>query len=637
MFFHMLKGLVGEDTFYSALKTIAQEPRFQALSWDNLRAVFEQRSGDDLSWFFHQWVARKGAPSIEVSDLRVIMKKGIPTITFDISQQDEPYRLSLPVRIKTDREEKNEVLSLQKESEHFEIGVKGNPVEITFDDEYDVMRKITPEECPPVIATLLGSEQRIFVLSEGGRDRYGEIADALSKEGFIIKEHQAVRDEDIRNSSLLVVGYDSPVLKRLFGGSEKSGTGSSLSVRKNPLNPAKVIVTASGSSENDALRSVQDVFRYGEYSFVRFEKGNAREKKTESSENGIAYSLDAPVLVIQPQKTENLKDILPSLIHVPVVYVGERHTNYEDHKVQLKIIQYLHEKGRKFAIGMEMFQQLFQKSIDEYLNGTLNEREFLKQTGYYKRWQYDYSQYREIVEYAKVNGIPLVALNIRSEIIQKVAASGMDSLTDAERKEIPESMDMSDGAYRERLERIFENHRRQGKRSFENFYQSQILWDETMAHMIDGYMREHPEHQMVVLAGVGHILYGSGIPQRTHRLNSKKFTAVVPDAAGIDRDAGNFIVFAEQQEPPLTLKLGVVVRKTEEGLAIDQVVPRSIAKAAGVEEGDMLIALDDWKIEDIDDIRIFMSDKKRGNTIKITVLRKKFLSGYKPLELTITI
>jgi S1-C subfamily serine protease len=142
---------------------------------------------------------------------------------------------------------------------------------------------------------------------------------------------------------------------------------------------------------------------------------------------------------------------------------------------------------------------------------------------------------------------------------------------------------------------------------------------------------------MVVLAGVGHILYGSGIPQRTYRLNSKKYTVVVPDAAGIDRDAGNFIVFAEQQEPPLTMKLGVVVRKSEEGLAIDQVVPRSIAKAAGVEEGDMLIALDDWKIEDIDDIRIFMSDKKRGDTIKITVLRKKFLSGYKPLELTITI
>jgi uncharacterized iron-regulated protein len=426
-------------------------------------------------------------------------------------------------------------------------------------------------------------------------------------------------------------------MKRLFGSFEKHTAGSGFSVRKNPLNPAKVIVAASGSSMNEAVSSIQDIFDYGEYSLVRFEKGSVREKKTEASENGIAYSLDEPVLVLQPQKAESLKDIMPSLLHVPVIYLGERHTNYEDHRVQLKVIQYLHEKGRKFAIGMEMFQQMFQKPIDEYLKGTLNEREFLKKTEYYKRWQYDYNQYREIVEYAKVNRIPIVALNIRTEIIQKVAATGMDSLGDSERKEIPESMDMTDEEYRGRLEKIFENHKQRGNRSFENFYQSQILWDETMAHMIDEYLKEHPAHQMVILAGVGHVVYASGIPRRTHRLNSKQYTVVLPDAAGIGRDAGNFIVFAELQEPQLTLKLGVVVSKTKNGLTIDQVVPRSIATAAGIEEGDILVAMDDWKIEEIDDIRIFMSDRKRGDTIKITVLRKKFLLGYKPLELTVTI
>ena len=80
----------------------------------------------------------------------------------DTAQQDEPYRFSLPVRITTDREDKREVLLLQKETEHFEISVKGTPSAITFDSEYEVMRKIAPEEYPPVIATLFGSEQRIL-------------------------------------------------------------------------------------------------------------------------------------------------------------------------------------------------------------------------------------------------------------------------------------------------------------------------------------------------------------------------------------------------------------------------------------------------------------------------------------------
>lgn len=637
MFFSMLEKLTGKDVFYPALQTIAQERKFQELSWGNFRAVFEQISGDDLSWFFNQWIARKGVPSVEVSELRVVMKKGVPTVAFDLRQQGEPYRLTLPVRITTESGGKSEVLTLQKELEHFEVPVKGTPVEITFDAEYEVMRKIAPEEFPPVIATLLGSEKRIVVMSRDERQRSRETADALAKAGFVIKEDQDIKDEDIRTSSLLVLGHDSPVLRRLFGGVQKPKSGSSLSVQKNPLNPDKVIAVASGGPGDDSLRFVRDMSRYGEYSVVHFEKGSAREKKTEDSENGIALSLDESVLVLQPQKAEKLQDILPSLLYVPVIYLGERHTSYEDHKVQLRVIRYLHEKGRKFAIGMEMFQQVFQKSIDEYLDGTLNEREFLRATGYYKRWQYEYNNYREIVEYAKAKRIPLVALNVRSEIVQKVAAAGMDSLSDSERKEVPVSMDMSDEEYRGRLENIFENHRHRGNRSFENFYQSQILWDETMAHAVVQYMGENPGHQMVVLAGAGHIIYGSGIPKRAHRLNGKQYTVVVPDDAGIDRDAGNFVLFAGHREPPLSLKLGIMASKTEAGLRIDQIVPRSIAAAAGIEEGDILIALDDWKITEIDDVRIFMSDKQRGDTMKLTVLRKKFLFGYKPLELTVSI
>ncbi|MDQ7786884.1 MAG: ChaN family lipoprotein [Thermodesulfovibrionales bacterium] len=637
MFFSMLEKLAGKDVFSQVLQTITQERQFQVLSWDNFRTVFEQISGDDLSWFFQQWITRKGVPSVEVSDLKVIMKKGVPTVTFDLRQQGEPYRLTLPVRISTESEGKSEVLTLKQALEHFEIPVNGTPVEISFDDEYEVMRKIAPEEFPPVIATFLGSEKRIFVMSRDERQRSRKTADALAKAGFVIKEDQDIKDEDIRTSSLLVLGHDSPVLHRLFGGVQKPKSGLILSVQKNPLNPDKVIAVASGGPVDDSDRFIQDMYRYGEYSFVHFEQGSAREKKTDDSENGIAFSFDESVLVFQPQKAEMLKDILPSLLHVPIIYLGERHTSYEDHKVQLEVIQYLHEKGRKFAIGMEMFQQPFQKSIDEYLDGTLNEREFLRATGYYKRWQYEYNNYREIVEYAKARHVPLKALNIRSEIVQKVAATGMDSLSDSEWKEIPGSMDMSDWEYRARLEQIFENHRHQGNRSFENFYQSQILWDETMAHAIAQFMEENPGHQMVILAGAGHVIYGSGIPKRAFRLNGKQYTVVVPDEAGIDRDAGNFVLFAEQQEPPLTLKLGIMANKTETGLKIDQIVPRSIAAAAGIEEGDILVALDDWKIAEIEDVRIFMSDKQRGDTIKLTVLRKKFLFGYKPLELTVTI
>jgi uncharacterized iron-regulated protein len=84
--------------------------------------------------------------------------------------------------------------------------------------------------------------------------------------------------------------------------------------------------------------------------------------------------------VIQPNKVQTLDEIIHNIIDKPIIYVGERHTNYEDHKVQLQIIMSLYEKGHKFAIGMEMFQRPFQKAINDYISGVINEKEFLKAT-----------------------------------------------------------------------------------------------------------------------------------------------------------------------------------------------------------------------------------------------------------------
>jgi len=66
-------------------------------------------------------------------------------------------------------------------------------------------------------------------------------------------------------------------------------------------------------------------------------------------------------------------------------------------------------------------------------------------------------------------------------------------------------------------------------------------------------------------------------------------------------------------------------------------LPDSIAKKAGLEKNDILISIDDWKIEDVDDVRIVLFDKNQGGTIKIKVLRKRFLSGYEALEFTVTL
>jgi uncharacterized iron-regulated protein len=636
MLFHMLRGASGDEVFFNALRRLIRENKCQQTSWTDIRTAFEKASGENLEWFFSQWLERKGVPEIEIKDQRVTVVHGVQTISFEIIQKGEPYRFALPLTIRTDKGEVMQTLDIGKEKEIFELPVEGTPLGIVFDRDYDVMRKLVHEESPLLISGLLGDDKKLLLIPDEEREKYSDFIDALKKAGFPAQEESEINDEDIKSHSLLIFGNENRVVKRLFGHIEVPATGFSLSLRKNPLNQSKVIAIAYADTKED-IPSQETISHMDRYSSVRFRNGKNVEKTAGEAARGIVFNLHKPLLTIQPGKLTKLEDDFDNILNKTVIYAGERHMNYEDHQTQLKIIMNLHERGHKFAIGMEMFQRPFQKDINDYLSGALSEKEFLKRTQYFKRWQFDYNLYQEIIEYAKAKRIPIIALNLWTEIVKKVSTDGLDSLTDIERAELPDSMDMSDEEYRNRLEEVFRQHKSRENKTFENFYQAQILWDETMARSIDEFLRKNPGYQMIVLAGAGHIMYGSGIPKRAYRLNKKDYVIVLPGGEFIDTDIGDYLVTAEPVAPPTTLKLGVVLKERDGHVGIEKVVPGSIAKSAGLEKGDILLSLNDWKIEDIDDVNIYMFDKKRGEKITIKVLRKKFLVGYKEVVLNGTI
>lgn len=637
MVFHMLKNLVGEDIFINTLKVIFNEKSFQNVSWDDIKSLFEKSSGRNLDSFFSQWLDRKGLPLFEISDLSVKILKGKQTVIFNILQKDEPYMIDMPVEIITKDGRFRKNLHIEKARENINIEVEGNPSELVIDPDYDIFRKFSEDEFPPLISRLIGDSKKLIILPDEGKEKYKKLAEIFKEQNFSVKDEIDVNDEDLRTSSVLVFADEGRVIKRLFGSIKKYDRGFSLEVKKNPLNSEKVIAIAYADTEQEADSVSRKIMHYGKYSFIKFEDGRNIQKDITDTSRGMRFQLDISIKGIKPEKTLNIDEIIEQIKLKHVIYVGERHENYEDHKIQLKVIMGLYEKGRKIAIGMEMFQRPFQKALNDYLSGTINEKQFLKSTEYYKRWQFDYNLYREIIEYARAKKIPVIALNQWTEIIKKVSREGIDGLDFIEKREIPENMDMSDENYKSILKEVFSSHRNHESRNFEYFMQSQILWDETMAHTAAEFMAKNPDYQMVILAGVGHIMYGSGIPNRLKRINGKDYVTLIPVSENTDKKIADYILFPEQLPAPSTLKLGLILKETETGVRIEDIIPGSRVKNSGLKKGDVILALDDWNIEDINDIKIFMFDKKDGDTVKIKAKRKKFLSGYQLLELTTTL
>jgi uncharacterized iron-regulated protein len=645
MLFHMLKNLIGDGAFYGALKGLASEKKFAFVSWDGLMEAFEKSSGKDLGWFFDEWLTRKGLPSFEIKNPMALYKGGKETVSFEVIQKEgeKPYRFELPVRIITDKSEKRDTLKIEKEKEYFEIPVDAMPIEVVFDEDYDTLRSLAEDECPPVIGRLLGDAKRLIALPESKEveEKFSTFIELLKANGFEAKNEKDVKDEDIKASSILVLERESPILKRLFGGAsgepEMSGPEFSLTViGENPLNSSHVIAEASATSKDEVNASARKIFRYGKYSSIRFSEGKNTLKDITETKRGIRFSLIETVAGISPGSALGLDEIIKSVVDGDIIYVGESHTNYEDHKVQLEVIKAMHKSGGKFAIGMEMFQRPFQKALDDYIAGIIGEKEFLKSSEYFKRWSFDYMLYREIMDFARSNKIPVIALNLKSEIIKKVSKGGLDALGEDERAEIPSDMSMADEAYRERIKEVFEKHENPEERNFDYFYQSQLLWDETMAHTIDKYLADNPGYRMVVLSGVGHVQYGSGIPKRAYRLNGKKYAILInSNIDTLDADIADFVLFPKPIPLPETPKLMAVV-KEEEGKAIAKSFPPgSVSGKAGMRENDIVVSIDGIEIKGLDDIRIALFDKRHGDTVTVNVLRKRLLFKDKEIELKV--
>ena len=221
------------------------------------------------------------------------------------------------------------------------------------------------------------------------------------------------------------------------------------------------------------------------------------------------------------QQPEDPTAVLQKLAQADVVYLGETHDRLADHQAQLAIIQALHQLRPKLAIGMEMFQRPYQAVLDRYLMGGLTEAALQDQSQYQKRWGYSWEFYAPILRFAKVNGLPVVALNTPTEVTRKTSRSGLESLTLVERRFIPprSTIVLGPDSYRDRLQRIYAeiHHGNSVSGSFERFFQAQALWDETMADRIAYTLQKQPETLVVVLVGQGHIIYGDGIPVRVAR------------------------------------------------------------------------------------------------------------------------
>ena len=333
--------------------------------------------------------------------------------------------------------------------------------------------------------------------------------------------------------------------------------------------------------------------------------------------------------------TFDLGSIIPALADKRVVFIGEIHNRYEHHLTQLEIIRQLHAIHPRLAIGMEAFQQPFQRYLDDYIAGKLSERELLRDSEYYQRWRFDFRHYAPILRFAREHQLPVIALNLPAELTKKAGQVGIEGLSEAQKAAIPEHIDRSDAAYEARLRDVFDQHPHREDQSFEKFLDVQLLWDEGMAERAARYLKDHPDYHLVVLAGAGHLAYGSGIPNRLQRRQPVDTAIVLNswDGSDLHPDLADFLLLPEQQLLPAAGKIGLMINDKNGALEILSCKRGTPCAAHGIKPGDVITAINAEPVASVADLRLIMWDKKPGDRVTLKLHREHWFSGVKEMNI----
>ena len=312
-----------------------------------------------------------------------------------------------------------------------------------------------------------------------------------------------------------------------------------------------------------------------------------------------------------------------------VIYIGETHDNTEAHRVQLEIIGDLTRRfPEKISVGMEMFRRSAQQDLDRWSKGELSLDHFKKL--FRKNWGNGYPLYKPIFDFINKNHIPLIGLKPS----KKTENLFRNNEQPSDQNNLPQ-IDFDDRYHRPFSMSIFGGHQ-----AMEKPYRMLLLWEETMAQTVADFLMDpsNINSKLVVLAGGFHVQYGFGVPKRAFRRVPHSYSIILPTVTELPPELEDREMDVQHVSIPLysgdyawklqykvlpdnKVKLGVTLENSENAVRIKSVSANSNAERAGLKKDDLLLAINEIELVDIEDLTNRLRNLGFDDQVKFIVKR----------------
>jgi hypothetical protein len=139
MILQMLRWVIGDNAFDKTMRTFVTQYAGKSASVNDFRKIAEESSGQQLTWFFTQWLDSTGAPEFKNKYTVYRTQKGFRVVG-EIQQDMDLFRM--PVELKIDTDGKTEIKRVEVSGTNSAYAVEtfGKPRRITIDPNNDVLQ-----------------------------------------------------------------------------------------------------------------------------------------------------------------------------------------------------------------------------------------------------------------------------------------------------------------------------------------------------------------------------------------------------------------------------------------------------------------------------------------------------------------
>ena len=146
---YMLKGIVGDSTFFKILKTYAADPKLKygVATTRDFEADAEKVYGSSLKYFFDEWIYGENYPKYKAKWNFKDIGNDLYRITLNINQTKNinPVYFIMPIKIEVSTALNDTIVTVFNNSlyQQFSWDVIGRPNYLTFDPNHQILREIS--------------------------------------------------------------------------------------------------------------------------------------------------------------------------------------------------------------------------------------------------------------------------------------------------------------------------------------------------------------------------------------------------------------------------------------------------------------------------------------------------------------